>query len=91
MLINVEQQNLGLICGLIFACPMGNEAENCPFRSIRKLPVETRLSLLERLPRLDQEVLFMHHRKCLDTKDICTRKEYTSNVCVNSITAIITA
>ena len=70
MKINVEQSNLVFIYGLLFACPTNNEAENCPFRSIRKLPVETRLSLLESMPQLDHEILLMHHRKCLQANDI---------------------
>jgi hypothetical protein len=55
--------------GLIFDCPIGNEADDCCFRNIRKYKTEDRLTYFEKLPGGKRNLLIEHHQKCLSDRE----------------------
>ena len=54
-----------MIHGLIFGCPLKNENHNCPFKSIRQLPVDKRIDFVNKLDKPEKWNLIQEHSKCL--------------------------
>jgi hypothetical protein len=55
--------------GLIFGCPVGEEMEDCPLRTLRKLPFNERIREYERLSAKEKDKIQLHHDKCLARRE----------------------
>ncbi len=55
--------------GLIFNCPVGNEAINCDYKEIRQLKTKERLAYYNALPEYEKDKLIENHQKCLSVRE----------------------
>lgn len=55
--------------GLIFNCPVGNEAMNCDYKEIRQLKTKERLAYYKALPEYEKDKLIENHQKCLSVRE----------------------
>jgi hypothetical protein len=51
--------------GLIFNCPVGNEAINCDYKQIRQLKTKERLAYYNALSEYEKDKLIEKHQQCL--------------------------
>jgi hypothetical protein len=58
--------------GLIFSCPVGNEAQNCEFKKIRQLKTKERLAFYSALPDHEKDMLIKKHQQCLSVREKMT-------------------
>ncbi len=55
--------------GLIFNCPVGNEAVNCDYKQIRQLKTKERLAYYNALSGHEKDKLIEKHQKCLLSRE----------------------
>jgi len=55
--------------GLIFNCPVGNEAISCDYKEIRQLKTKERLAYYNALPEYEKDKLIENHQKCLSIRE----------------------
>lgn len=55
--------------GLIFDCPMPPHLESCPFREIRKLPIEERVKIINNMTEQQINDILGIHDKCLSERE----------------------
>jgi hypothetical protein len=55
--------------GLIFNCPVGNEAISCDYKEIRQLKTKERLAYYNALPEYEKDKLIENHQKCLSVRE----------------------
>ena len=55
--------------GLIFSCPVGNEAISCDFKKIRRLKTKERLAFYNALPENEKDKLIENHQQCLSARE----------------------
>ena len=51
--------------GVVRACPLGKDLENCPLKKIRKMPISEQFKFIQQLPEDKVNQLIQHHKKCL--------------------------
>jgi hypothetical protein len=54
-----------MLSGLIFACPMDQSHENCPFKDLRKLSIESRLMEITNYSNREITQVIIAHKTCL--------------------------
>ena len=55
--------------GLIFSCPVGNEAITCDFKKIRQLKTKERLAYYNALSEHEKDSLIEKHQRCLSVRE----------------------
>ena len=53
-----------LVRELFFDCPMGTACNNCMSRIVRKMPLEKRTEILDRMKEEELDFLLSNHREC---------------------------
>ncbi len=53
-----------LVRELFFDCPLGTASNNCMSRIVRKMPLETRAEILDRMKEEELDFLLSNHREC---------------------------
>ena len=53
-----------LVQGLMAECPLNNSHKDCPAKSIRHLPLEVRLKLVETMGESEIDLIMSHHQYC---------------------------
>ena len=64
-----------MLHGLLFACPMEEAEDDCPFKKFRNMSTSEAIKEFNSLPVISKEELSTHHKFCL------TRRE--SSILVN--------
>jgi hypothetical protein len=54
--------------GLTLDCPLKDPDPGCPVVELRKLPVEERLALVEKMDREELKSIINHHHTCLNSR-----------------------
>ena len=57
------------LVGLIFACPMGDELDECMLKNIRTLPILKRIEVFESFSNDEKHELINQHKKCLSVRE----------------------
>ena len=55
--------------GLIFNCPLGNEAEDCQFKLIRQIPLKDKLNYYNAMTEDEKKTLIRKHKCCLSVRE----------------------
>jgi len=55
--------------GLMVDCPMGKPLENCPLLDLRKLPLKTRMQLVDEMSEEKLEETISYHKQCLAKRE----------------------
>jgi len=55
--------------GLIFNCPVGNEAINCDYKKIRQLKTKERLAFYNALSEHEKDKLLENHLQCRSIRE----------------------
>jgi hypothetical protein len=55
--------------GLIFGCPVGNEAITCCYKKIRALDTKERLANYNALTEHEKNTLLEKHQRCLSVRE----------------------
>lgn len=55
--------------GLIFGCPVGNEAITCGYKKIRTLDTKERLAYYNALTEDEKNTLIEKHQRCLSVRE----------------------
>ena len=55
--------------GLVFSCPIGNELNNCDYKTIRKLKTKERLAYYDALTEHEKCTLIKKHQRCLNVRE----------------------
>lgn len=55
--------------GLIFKCPVGEEARGCEYRKIRKLPLKERLTYFNAMTEKELNSLVEFHQRCISVRE----------------------
>ncbi len=64
----------GKLYGLIFGCPFGDCADDCPFNQIRKLPPNERIDYIEKLSPSERTRLVELHNNRFAIRENENRK-----------------
>jgi hypothetical protein len=58
----------GMLCGLLFECPLGGNPRECQGHAIRELPVIERIRWLQTLSEAECREIYLRHMRCLESK-----------------------
>ncbi len=50
--------------GLIVECPLKIQLEDCPLKEVRKLPIEERIDIVDKMPLAELDAIVEHHKAC---------------------------
>ncbi|MFC1479910.1 hypothetical protein ACFL5Y_00470 [Candidatus Omnitrophota bacterium] len=50
--------------GLIVECPLKVPLADCPLREVRKLPLEERIAIVNKMPIAELDTLLEQHKRC---------------------------
>ena len=50
--------------GLIVECPYKISLEDCPLKEIRKLPIEERINIVDKMSVAELDTVLEHHKSC---------------------------
>ncbi len=53
-----------LVRELFFDCPMGNARKSCMTRIVRKMPLEKRHAILDKMQEEELDFLLKNHKEC---------------------------
>ncbi len=57
-----------MLYGLLLACPLGGNPEDCQGHDLRELPLAERISWLESRSDAERKALYLQHLECLECK-----------------------
>jgi len=77
----VETMQLHLYAGLLFDCPLKEESESCPFKTIRQLPIKKRLEKYQILSYEKKSELIDKHLDCIKKRE----RLYLPNMKIKSV------
>lgn len=85
----VNDNKISALSGLLFDCPLGKVAHNCPFQSMWQLTIDERFELVDKLTSMQIFGLIAHHKLCLKKRDIPkSRLGYNTNETFKHVIAL---
>ena len=55
--------------GLLIECSMKKVLDDCPAKELRKLPIEERLKIVDKMKAEQIEFIIAHHKDCLRKRE----------------------